>query len=73
MRLEAISQTYGVSAFRRTVMARLPAFALRASAGPRRSSAEYSRSGGGKPDTTYAKGSVDRDADAQLAEAGAVV
>ena len=42
-----------VSAFRRTVTVRLPAFALRASARPRRSSVEYGRSGGGKPDTTY--------------------
>src|SRR5213594_3198619 len=32
--------------------ARLPAFALRATARPRRSSVEIGRSGGGKPDTT---------------------
>jgi inosose dehydratase len=34
------------------IAVRLPAFALCASAGPRRSSAENHRSGGGKPDTT---------------------
>ena len=42
-----------LAAARHALSVRLPAFALRASAWPRRSSGDDLRSGGGKPDTTH--------------------